>query len=145
MPANYPVMANLSFAKRTAATPAIGKVTSIKFPEIVRKAIDTSVLGTTWSTAAANPFAETNEIELTMNYDPADAEQGDLFTEIKRCLGAGSTGYTLAIGSTIGTAAGGSVLTFNAFVTKHQFSEATKEGLIKLNVNLKIDGAIGLA
>ena len=149
MGATYPIQGGLCFIKRGSS--AIARVKKIKPPAVMRKAIETTVLGSTWATFVKSSVVETDDCEIEMNFDPTDN------THIQGTTGAslyqdvvdagltnyGSTAFTILLGSTTpATPAGGLSLAFNAVVTKWAPGEATLGGIVPLSCTLKVDGAI---
>lgn len=145
--AQFPTQGSMTIFKR--GTTAVGQVTSVKAPKIVRQALETTILGSTWKTFIDGVAIESDEIEVGMLLDFSDAGQfgsggassfyADVTSGIRVTTG---TTYQLVFGSSVAAGTAGITVTFNGVVTGFDMGTHQVNGVVPLTVSIKPAGTI---
>ena len=107
----------------------------IDMPEFTRAAIETTDLDATWESFVAG-IMRSGELSFTANYDPANSTHAQLWTSV----GSG----TVESWKLILADAGAAEFAFSGLITKFKPGTAETDGLVRLQVCIKLSGTVTL-
>lgn len=117
------------------ATVTIGQIASLTAPGVSQQMIDTTDLDQTWDSGVGSLLRST-EMSGVLNWDAAHTSHDDVW----------AVAQSTAVHAYLVTFAnsGNSTLGFDGIMTKFEPTEATPEGIVKVNFSVKPSGAVTL-
>lgn len=117
------------------ATVTIGQIASLTAPGVTQQVIDTTDLDQTWDTVIGS-INRSTEMSGVLNWDASHTSHDDVWT----CATSSTVRPYLVTFPNSGNSTQG----FDGVMTKFEPTEATPEGIVKVNFSVKPSGPISL-